>query len=78
MGDLHGCLCLWACAHPQKRVNASVRLTGPLSRGSTVLQAGILMSLLGFSDWNRRMEVQGSDSKVVGQERNEGEEERRQ
>lgn len=55
MSDLCSSLCLCACARPQKRVNASVRLTGLLSCARTVLQAGILMSLLGFSDWNRGM-----------------------
>lgn len=36
---------LWACARPQKRVNASVRLAGLLRRARTGLQAGILMSV---------------------------------
>lgn len=44
MVDLRSSLRLWACARPQKRVNASVGLAGPLSHASTVLQAGILMS----------------------------------
>lgn len=55
---------LWACARPQKRVNASVRLAGLLRRARTGLQAGILMSVF----WLEREEcnLQSSDSKAPG------------
>lgn len=72
MSDLCGSLRLCACARPQKRVNASVRPAGLLSCSGAVLQAGILMSFNGFSDWNRGMWLQSGDSEAAGYEYDRG------